>query len=358
MTVDSRQPVPGAAPALPRSEDEISLWEVLAVLLRRRGTIAFTTLAAVAAAVGFTLLRDPTYTTEASFRPQGSDASTSQLMALASQFGVNVPGIANEEASPAFYAELLASREILFRVASKDFTVKGVGTSSLADLFEIEEETEDLRLEEAIETLREDVVQIRTGRETGIVTIKVRTEWPDLSREIAARLLDEIARFNLHTRQSQAAAERIFIEERVRSAREALLAAESAMQAFLLANRQWENSPDLTFQHDRLERDIALRQQVYTTLVQAFEQARISEVRDTPVITILQEPFLPPGPDERRLLLVGALAIALGGMAGVVLAFVVEAVKRPVAGDLAREDFRQTWDGLVRSLPFARRGTA
>jgi uncharacterized protein involved in exopolysaccharide biosynthesis len=54
------------------------------------------------------------------------------------------------------------------------------------------------------------------------------------------------------------------------------------MQAFLQANRQWANSPDLTFQHDRLERDIALRQQVYTTLVQSFEQARISEVRDTP----------------------------------------------------------------------------
>lgn len=356
MTSDLPPSGPGALP--PHPDDEISLWEVLAVLLRRRGTIALTTMAAVGAVVGFTLLRAPTYTTEASFRPQGSEASTSQLMALASQFGVNVPGIANEEASPAFYAELLASREILHRVASRDFTVEGVGTRSLADLFEIEEETEELRLEEAIETLREDVVRIQTGRETGIVTIEVRTDWPDLSREIAQRLLDEIARFNLLTRQSQAAAERVFIEERVDSAREALLAAESAMQAFLLANRQWENSPDLRFQHDRLERDISLRQQVYTTLVQSFEQARIAEVRDTPVITVLQAPFLPPGPDDRRLPLVIALGLALGGIAGVVLAFVVEALKRPASGDPAREDFRRTWEGLVRSLPFVRGRTA
>ncbi|HUF76358.1 MAG TPA: Wzz/FepE/Etk N-terminal domain-containing protein [Longimicrobiales bacterium] len=348
-------PIVGGSPP----NDEISLWEVLAVLLRRRGTIVLTTVLTAAAAVAFTLLRAETYTTEASFRPQGSDASASQLMALASQFGVRVPGVLrDEELTPAFYADLLVSREILHRVASRDFEVAGEGRASLADLFEIERETEELRLEEAIEELRDRVLTISTGRETGIVTVEVQTKWPDLSQEIAERLLDEIARFTLHTRQSQASAERVFIQERVDSAHDALLAAESDMQSFLQANRQWENSPDLTFQHDRLQRDISLRQGVYTTLVQSFEQARISEVRDTPVITVLQAPFVPPGPDERRLLLVIALGVVLGGMAGVVLAFVVEAVKRPAPGDPAREDFQQTWEGLVRSLPFVRRSPA
>ncbi|HSH75753.1 MAG TPA: hypothetical protein VLA09_08730, partial [Longimicrobiales bacterium] len=82
--------------------------------------------------------------------------------------------------------------------------------------------------------------------------------------------------------------------------------------------------------------------------------ARISEVRDTPVITVLQAPFLPPGPDDRRMVLMAALGIILGGMAGVVLAFVVEAVKRPAPGDAGREDFQRTWEALVRSLPFVR----
>jgi uncharacterized protein involved in exopolysaccharide biosynthesis len=260
--------------------------------------------------------------------------------------------------SPAFYAELLSSREILQRATSEPFVVEGVGTASLADLLEIEEETDELRREEAIESLRDNLLTIQTGRETGIVTVEVQTDWPDLSQEIAQRLLDEIGRFNLLTRQSQAAAERVFIQERVDSARNALLEAEAVMQGFLQANRSYQNSPDLLFQYGRLERDVTLRQQVYTTLVQSFEQARISEVRDTPVITVLQAPFFPPGPDERRLVLVAALGIALGGMAGVVLAFVVEAMKRPAPGDPAREDFQRTWDGLMRSLPFGRRRTA
>lgn len=352
MTSD---PHPGEAPPRPEvgvhpAGDEISLWEILAVLLRRRGTIASTVVLTVAAAVAFTLLRRDTFTTSASFRPQGSESSASELLALANQFGVSVPGGPREEASPAFYAELLTSREILHRVASKTFHVEGVGSASLAELFEIGEEPEALRVRETIETLRNDVVRIETGRETGIVTVDVQTDWPDLSMAIAERLLAEIARFNLETRQSQAAAERVFIQERVDSARHALEAAEAELQAFLQSNRQWENSPDLAFQHDRLQREIGLRQSVYTTLVQSFEQARISEVRDTPVITVLQAPFLPP-PDDRRLFLTVALGIVLGGLAGVVLAFGVEAVKRPTPGDPAREDFQRTWEGLVRSIP-------
>ena len=130
------------------------------------------------------------------------------------------------------------------------------------------------------------------------------------------------------------------------------------MQEFLQANRRFEDSPELTFQRERLQREISRQQQVYTALAQSFEQARIAEVRDTPVITVLQSPFLPPGPDDRSLLLAVALGVVLGGMAGVVLAFVVEAVRRPAPGDPAREDFQRAWDALVGSIPLVGRRSA
>ena len=175
---------------------------------------------------------------------------------------------------------------------------------------------------------------------------------------IAERLLDEIQVFNLETRRSQAAAERMFIEVRADSARIALTTAEDSMQVFLQANRRFEDSPELTFQAERLQREIARQQQVYTGLAQAFEEARIAEVRDTPVLTVLQSPFYPPGPDDRSLLLAIALGLVLGGMAGVVLAFLVEAVRRPAPGDPAREDFQRAWDALVGSIPFVGRRSA
>ena len=352
MTSDSHQIGGGPAAGVRRPpDDEISLWEVLAVLLRRRGTIVVTGVMFVAAALAYTLLKPQEYTTQASFRPQGSEAGASGLLALAGQFGINVPGASGEDLSPAFYQELLASHEILQRVADRAYTVEGEGTVALVDLLEIEKDTEPLRVEVAIERLREELVSISLGRETGIVTLEVTTEWPDLSQEIAERLLAELQVFNLETRRSQAAAERMFIEARVDSARVALNAAEDSMQRFLQLNRRIEDSPELTFQRERLQREISRQQQVYTGLVQSFEQARIAEVRDTPVLTILQAPYLPPGPDRRGLLLALALGVVLGGMGGVVLAFVVEAIRRPAPGDPAREDFQRAWNALVAPFP-------
>ena len=81
-------------------------------------------------------------------------------------------------------------------------------------------------------------------------------------------------------------------------------------------------------------------------------------MRDTPVMTVLQPPFMPPGPDERRLKLFLALGLVLGAMGGTVLAFVVEAFNRPGIGDPAREDFQRSLDAFLASFGIRRRAAA
>jgi uncharacterized protein involved in exopolysaccharide biosynthesis len=352
MTDPSPATSPSTSPRRP-VDDEISLWEVLGVLLRRRGTIIRTTILVTLVASAVAQFRPLQFTTATSFRPQASEGgSTSQMMALASQFGVNVPGSGGDETSPAFYEEILTSREILARAATEPYLVEGLGPMMLKDLLEIEEDTEAIRDAETIEWLREEALSVSTGRETGTVTVSVTTEWPDLSKAIATELLDEVARFNQETRHSTAESERTFIEGRMREAEGTLEVGEDSLRAFLESNRQWQNSPLLQFQHGALMREVTLRSTVLTTLIQAYEQARISEVRDTPVITVLQAPFLPPKHDPRRRVLSAALGIVLGGMLGIVGAFLVEAFRRPSVGDPAREDFQETWKGLKRSIPF------
>lgn len=340
-----------AAPAgRPPVDDEISLWEVLAVLVRRRWTIVLTALLLGVVAGGIAHVRALQFTTTAAFRPQGSEAGGSQLAALASQFGVAVPGGGSEEASPAFYSELVTSREILTRIAVEPFEVEGHGSVLLKDLLEIEEPTEAIRDKETLRWLTEDAVSVSTGRETGTVTLRVVTEWPDLSKAIAERLLEEVSTFNMDTRQSQAASERAFIEGRVQAAEAGLQAAEDSLRVFLEQNRQL-GSPLLQFREAALQREVTLRSTVLTALVQSFHQAEIAEVRDTPVITVLQQPFMPPERDPRRRVLSALLGLVLGGMLGMVLAFVREAFSRPDDGDPARADFRESWDGFMSSIP-------
>ncbi|MDT8340451.1 MAG: Wzz/FepE/Etk N-terminal domain-containing protein [Longimicrobiales bacterium] len=352
----------GAAAPRPQTapDDEISLWEVLAVLLRRRRLIVRTVLVTAVLAVAVAFLRARTWTSEAAFRPQDS-SGVSELASLASQFGVAVPG-GSEGESPEFYAELITSREILSEVAALRYPGEG-GEGRLADLLEVEadppgrgEDPEALRTMRVVKWLGEEAVSVSTSRETGTVRLEVKTRWPEVSRAIAENLLAAVQRFNLETRRSQAAAERAFVEERLALARVELASAEESLQAFLQNNRVIGEFSQTKSEFDRLQREVLLRQQVYTTLVESYEQARIAEVRDTPVITILQRPFLPLEPDRRGAILSLALGVVLGAMAGVVLAFLVEMFQRPSpGGDPARRDFEEAWDATLRSLPLLRR---
>ncbi|MGH7579880.1 MAG: hypothetical protein ACREM9_06890, partial [Gemmatimonadales bacterium] len=232
-------------------------------------------------------------------------------------------------ASPDFYIGLLESRRILGETVKTEYTFPtdtGQVSGTLVDVFEIEGETEAERQALALRRFR-GMVSAELDRPSGVVSFQVETRYPELSAQIAQRLLDLINRFNLETRQSQASAERRFTESRLSEAKDELLEVENRLQAFLEVNRDLGSSPLLRFRQERLEREVSIRQAVVSALAQNFEQARIDEVRDIPVITVVEEPVLPALPDSRMLLLRGLLALVAGALLGALLAFFMAFVR-------------------------------
>lgn len=290
------------------------------MLVRGRRTITRFALGLGILTVGIVLVRPRDWTVESSFRPQGANASMSQLSSVAAQFGVNVPNAGQGE-MPQFYEELIMSRALLSRVSARTYTNALPKAATLAEILEVDEDDPEVRTAKVIEWLRESAIRTGIGRETGVMTVKVTTEWPRVSMQLSHAILEELNRFNTETRRSQATSERAFVQQRLSASRAELLRAEGVLRSFVQANRAWPSSPELRFEHDRLERDVAVRQQVFTSLSTAFEEARISEVRDTPVITILQEPYVPPEPDKRGLVLKAVLGTLLGAIIGALLAF-------------------------------------
>jgi uncharacterized protein involved in exopolysaccharide biosynthesis len=270
------------------------------------------------------------YTSTAVFMPQASDETLSRLSGIAAEFGFTVPG-ADPGDSPAFYASLLTSRDILRAVVLTSYPFSNRPGDSvratLVELYGVEGASPAIRRDKAVKRFLKDL-DIETYRETKLIGIEVTTRWPTVSQGAAHRLLDLVSRFNLTTRQTQAGAERHFVEARLETARTELRAAEERLQAFLQRNREFQNSPALVFQQDRLSREVDLRQQVVTSLVQSFEQARIDEVRNTPVTTIVEPPDLPPQPDSRRLALKTLLGLTAGLLAGTFLAAVRDFSRR------------------------------
>lgn len=350
---------PGAE-AYDARDVDMSLLELLSVLLRRRYTVLACTLGVTILTVVFTLVSSGrTYTSDASFLPQGTERrGVEGLQAMAGQLGIRVPSEGRYD-SPEFYAELLQSRRILGQLLVDTFAVNGDDTVSdvypsegtIADLLGIPDSDHRRRGDAAVQWLRKEAVSVRTNRGTGVVQVSVQTPWPHVSRHIAERLLDLVQDFNLGTRQSQASAERLFVERRLGEAELELRHAEGELRRFLERNRQFENSPELLFEHDRLQRQVAMRQQVFNSLNQSHQDARIAEVRDIPVITIVEPPELPVQRDARGFALSMVIGLTLGGMIGICAAFGREFfVRKQEVGTDDYQDFLDVWEDMKRDM--------
>jgi tyrosine-protein kinase Etk/Wzc len=156
----------------------------------------------------------------------------------------------------------------------------------------------------------------------------VRSQYPTLAADIARNLLAAVDRFNRARVQSQSASEREFTEEQVANAAADLRAAEDRLQTFQDENRAYDRAPRLTLDHDRLVREVSMRQQLYASLAQAYAQARIDAVRDNPSVVVLESPDVPPDPEPRGLAKTGLIALMAGFFLGVLLAFVREHIVR------------------------------
>jgi uncharacterized protein involved in exopolysaccharide biosynthesis len=341
-----------SAPAMaaPRERDDsVPVLELVNALLRQRRSVAWLAFAGALIAGAVTLMAPRQYRAVASFVPQAGGQPTA-LSGLAAQFGVNVP-VASTEESPQFYAELVDSRAIL-RTLIGDSALASLVPGGLAAHYEIQVR-DSLRRREATLRHLEEAVSSAMSPRTGVITVTVLDRDPAAAHAILRRLVRAVDAFNRERRQSRASAERAFVEMRLGEARAQLEVAERRLLGFLQQNRGYGNSPSLQFERDRLQHEVSMRQQLYTSLAQAYDQARIDEVRNTPVITTVQEPERPALPEPRRLPFKVLLGGILGAVLGMVLGFVREFARR--AGTRAtesREEFlrlrRETWLDLTR----------
>jgi uncharacterized protein involved in exopolysaccharide biosynthesis len=345
--------------------NEISLYAPLRVLLQARYFVVLGAIAVACLAVLPPFFGARSYTSTAAFMPQGTTgAGGGGLAAAAGQFGINLRPVEATQ-SPQFYAEIATSRELLARLVADTFTVstevdgeRTLMSGTLADLRQVEADSPEHRRERTLRMLSDEMISVNTTS-TGMVRLAVTSPWPELSEAIATRVIELVNDFNLRRRQSNAAAESQFVRERLAAAEASLRGAEDELRAFLESNRQFQNSPQLVFEHDRFQREVLHRQQLYTRLQESYEDAQIAEVRDTPLITVVEQPERPVFPNSRRLPLRGLLGLFAGALIAFLIAFVRElAVRTSEDRDPEYERLQTVWADTLADFRLAPRGSS
>ena len=312
----------------PEFEDDgdVSMIAVATTLLRNRWRILAGMVVGGAIAVLPILWKPPVYAAKASFFPQNNDPGRSGIANIAGQFGISVP-TGNQTLSPDFYVRLLKSRALLIPIVRDTFTVAEQGGRRVPFLELFGVDSGATREQDGYERLQL-IITPGVSKATGVVDVTVVTEWPSVSLAIATKLVNGVNAYNQTTRQGQAAAERRFVEVLLAAARDSLRVAEDRLDRFSRSNVQIGSSPTLIIERDRITRDLMQKSGLFTALRQSFEEARIREVRDTPVITSLDAPWASGYPEARGRLKRGLLGMALGGFLMALFALVANANSR------------------------------
>lgn len=342
------------------AEFGLTLLELLTALLTRRRSVlafclGFTLLAGLAA-----LMKGAQYRSEATFvvatnRPN----SQAGIRGLASQFGLGdlaTLGGGGSWASPSLFVQLAKSTVVLMPVLDDTVGVAqdgGIVRTPLIEMLDVpardgEPPQSASRLNRGVDALREHL-DVSLSRETGAIELGVVDPRPEVALFVAERIIDRLNAFALDASRAQASEERRFVEQRLAEQERTLRAAEDSLAGFLARNREFRDAPSLLFQYERMQRKVALQQQVFLGLAQSNEDVRTRELRDVPVITAVEPPLLAVEPESRhRFLLLSAGAI-LGLLFGILWNAIAELAGRRLAiGDVSAIEFMRALKAVPR----------
>jgi uncharacterized protein involved in exopolysaccharide biosynthesis len=272
------------------------------------------------------------FTAVATFVPEGTSQTRlpAGLAGFAGQFGITLGG--DGAHSPKFYADVLRSDGLMRRVLLARYPYSLTGNSAqdsvrLLDVLLPRPDDRARHLDKGLRALRQRV-STRVDAQTNIVRLAVEAPQPELAAAVANRFIEYLNDFNAQSRQSQARLRRSFVEKRLVSGELELRHAEEELKTFYERNRSWQQSPQLVFEEGRLRREVEVRQEVHVTLMRELETARIQEVNDAPIITVidLATPSRERSRPKRRQFV--ALALLLGAIVGLSLALAAEYVER------------------------------
>lgn len=279
----------------------------------------------------YSLTLSPVYEATTTFLSEpGSDsrrASVSGLAQIATQLGL----ASSANTATRLYTTVLESRSLQEQVLQTRFpdptTATPADSATLFEIVGISGESHAERLENGRNWLSR-VMSVTLDAPANVISVSVRHGDPGLAADIANALVSMVSRFNMETRQSNARELRRFVEERVTAAERELFEAEEALKSFLERNREYRGAPELEFQVQRLERQVTIKQEVVITLRRQYEDARIQEVNDTPIISVIDQAVPPQhrvSPRRKRMVI---LALFIGAVLAVSVAFAFEYLQR------------------------------
>jgi len=271
------------------------------VLYSKRKNIILIAMLASILGTGFSFLFTKYYSAQISLYPAKKDVMSGlgQFQSLATNFGMNMPDNNQDFNIP----DVVKSHLIANKVLDQRWLIQNGSKMSLYQLWKMDNLPwynpfsasmidSAYITEKAIKKFTNHV-EVVEDRISGLIKINVTLEDPLVSASVANFIGQQVQLYIQKENSAQSTKEKLFISERLFIVKNELESSELGLKGFKERNRGYEDSPELFMVFSRLFREVEAKKQVYLTLQQQLELARIEEVKQTPILHILDN-AVPP----------------------------------------------------------------
>jgi uncharacterized protein involved in exopolysaccharide biosynthesis len=284
---------------------------ISAALRRQWRRIALLTVGAAALAYAVAWMLPRWYASEASLTVDSgqptSAAGLGGLTGMALGLGIGT----DQAASPEFYVSLIESRSLGRELLTTTLPIHdGISPTTLVNYWSRHVPPTPKDTARALKRLSKHLHASADPR-TSIVSFRIEAPGAEAAKILADSLLAQLNRRIIAIRTGKAADQRRFLESRFIVASDSLKAQDAKLRAFLEQNRDI-TAPRLGIERARLERDASRLNAVYSDVARQLEQARLEEVRHTPVITTIDSPVTPVRRSSPKRMFIALTAGVLG----------------------------------------------
>ena len=283
------------------NDNTIEIALIFRLIARSKKFIFFCTIISALLGLGSSFLFTKYYNAQITLYPAKKESmpALGQLQAFAANLGVNT----DSDSEHLDISDVVKSRLIANKVLNKKWTSSKQSEINLISLwgfynrpwydfysnFEIDSA---IVFDQALKKLKEHI-SVSKDKITGLIRINSEFEDPYISANVANFIGDEVQNYIQRENSVQSTKEKLFIKDRLGIVKSELEDAEHKLKIFKERNRGYEDSPELFMVFSRLFRETEVKKEVYLTLQQQLELARIDEVKQKPVLHILDR-AVPP----------------------------------------------------------------
>lgn len=345
--------------------EEIDVYDLLKTINNRRTILVNTLLIFLALGLIVAILSNEEYTTNVKLLPESqSELPLGRLGSLATQFGFSVAPQASGDIlaanlypdiikSNAFIVELMDyevtlannSQKLPLKVYIDDYQNKSylkqlitiavtlknwVTDESENELSNIDKAFSDQdKINRLIEMSKEDWEILRDikdrittilDNETGIVSVSVKMQDPLVAADIADEIVQMLSDYIIDNRTKKARRDAEFVEERFKEAKIQFEQAQRELAEFNDANRGQLTALAKT-EEQLLQSRYNLKFNLYNSMAERLEEARIKLQEDTPVINIMEPAAVPDKKSEPNRILILIMFSGFGVFIGVLLIY-------------------------------------